>query len=229
MADTPNMHCEMRENLISGTNQVGNRDIGRDTVQNSISFRGSGRDLILGLVGLVVVVGIVAVAVTVPLKLVHNTSGASTDSGSKDLKPSTSFPLSSSILEAPPEKPATPASSYPLMSALATALSSISRATSPTPQPPAPAIQSASPILQSPSPTRKEAITSYAALLTPGALCTADSQCSPNICYKEPNTVTYCCGPTITGCPGWPCSDPGHRDCKDPFKCDFQAFTCSLG
>lgn len=72
----------MRENLISGTNQVGNRDIGRDTVQNSISFRGSGRDLILGLVGLVVVVGIVAVAVTVPLKLVHNTSGASTDSGS---------------------------------------------------------------------------------------------------------------------------------------------------
>ncbi|KAJ5064229.1 hypothetical protein J3E74DRAFT_471734 [Bipolaris maydis] len=215
MADTPNMHCEMRENLISGTNQVGNRDIGRDTVQNSISFRGSGRDLILGL----------RICEHIKSKYQNN----QLTNKQKDLKPSTSFPLSSSILEAPPEKPATPASSYPLMSALATALSSISRATSPTPQPPAPAIQSASPILQSPSPTRKEAITSYAALLTPGALCTADSQCSPNICYKEPNTVTYCCGPTITGCPGWPCSDPGHRDCKDPFKCDFQAFTCSLG
>ncbi|XP_014559254.1 hypothetical protein COCVIDRAFT_35530 [Bipolaris victoriae FI3] len=198
------MELEMTHNHIPGTNQIGNGDIRGDTVQS-------------------------IVAITLPLTLMHKSTGASTNSESENPKPPTSFPLSPSTLDAPPEKPTTPASLYPLTSAIATALSSIASVTSPTPIPsPSPTSQPLAPAIQSPSPTRKEAITSYAAFLTPGALCTADAQCSPNICYTEPNTVTYCCGPTITGCPGWPCSDPGHRDCKDPFKCDFQAFTCSL-
>lgn len=53
--------------------------------------------------------------------------------------------------------------------------------------------------------------------LLPRESCTADSQCSPNICYTQEYGTNICCGSTVPGCPGWTCS--AKSDCVAHYGC----------
>jgi hypothetical protein len=78
-------------------------------------------------------------------------------------------------------------------------------------------ITSAVPTTLVPQPS-SETITSRAKLL-PGAPCKADDECSPNDCYTIRDRTTTCCGPNISGCPGYDCAVSGDNGCLDPYKC----------
>lgn len=98
--------------------------------------------------------------------------------------------------------------------------------TSPASPAPQPSIPAATPSTFT-STSSPPGTTTPSPFLGAGAICTADSQCSPpNPCQSGSYTNTVdskvyatrtCCGPSQWGCPGWECKD--YNDCLDPWKC----------